>query len=90
MDALAVSYAGELTRLGTRVKNDSAVRPLLEIAVGTALAGGPPRRSQRALLTHWAPALGASVKARVGVGMLDAGRWEPSSGEAVHALPVQA
>ncbi|MEO6084842.1 MAG: hypothetical protein ABIQ18_17195, partial [Umezawaea sp.] len=23
------------------------------VAVGTALAGGPPRRSQRALLTHW-------------------------------------
>ena len=23
---------------------------------GTALAGGPPRRSQRALLAHWAPA----------------------------------
>src|SRR5919197_198414 len=27
-------------------------------AVGTGLAGGPPRRSQRALLAHWAPALG--------------------------------
>jgi hypothetical protein len=26
------------------------------IAVGTALTGGPPRRSQRARLTHWAPA----------------------------------
>src|ERR1035441_8909712 len=28
------------------------------VAVGTALAGGPPRRSQRAGLPHWAPALG--------------------------------
>ena len=28
------------------------------IAVGTALTGGPPRRSQRAGLPHWAPALG--------------------------------
>jgi hypothetical protein len=32
----------------------------IKIAVGTALAGGPLRRSQRALLTHWAPVL-ASV-----------------------------
>src|SRR6478672_1920587 len=30
----------------------------LAIAVGTALTGGPPRRSQRAGLPHWAPALG--------------------------------
>ena len=29
------------------------------VAVGTALAGGPPRRSQRAGLPHWAPTLGA-------------------------------
>src|SRR5271169_2285071 len=28
------------------------------VAVGTALTGGPPRRSQRAGLPHWAPALG--------------------------------
>ncbi|MCA1601338.1 MAG: hypothetical protein LC776_06740, partial [Acidobacteria bacterium] len=39
------------------------------IAVGTALAGGPPRRSQRALLTHWAPASGGGVEAHVGEGM---------------------
>jgi hypothetical protein len=45
------------------------------IAVGTALAGGPPRRSQRALLTHWAPALGAGVKACVGEGVFHAGGW---------------
>jgi hypothetical protein len=43
------------------------------IAVGTALAGGPPHRSQRALLTHWAPALGISAKAHVGKGMHHAG-----------------
>ena len=29
------------------------------VAVGTALAGGPPHRSQRAGLPHWAPTLGA-------------------------------
>src|SRR6266536_904386 len=60
------------------------------IAVGTAVAGGPPRRSQRALLTHWAPALGAGVESRVRPGMHRSGWWEPSGGEAVHALPAQA
>ena len=45
------------------------------IAVGTALAGGPPHRSQRALLTHWAPALGAGVEAGDGPGVQDAGGW---------------
>jgi hypothetical protein len=29
------------------------------VAVGTALAGGPPHRSQRAGLPHWAPTSGA-------------------------------
>src|SRR6266568_6978985 len=60
------------------------------VPVGTALAGGPPARSQRALLTHWAPASGTSVEARLGEGMHDAGRWEPSRRDAVHALPVEA
>src|SRR5680860_397166 len=45
------------------------------IAVGTALAGGPPHRSQRALLAHWAPASGSNVEAHAGEGMLHAGRW---------------
>src|SRR5262249_13477291 len=43
------------------------------VAVGTALAGGPPRRSQRALLTHWAPALGAGVESHVRPGVRDPG-----------------
>src|ERR1035437_3321124 len=60
------------------------------VAVGTACAGGPPHRSQRAGLPHWAPASGASVEARFRVGVQDLGRWEPSSSEAVHPLPVQA
>ena len=38
-------------------------RTRMVIAVGTALTGGPPRRSQRALLTHWAPASGTNAKA---------------------------
>src|SRR6266536_976647 len=58
------------------------------IAVGTALAGGPPHRSQRALLTHWAPALGTNAKTRVGKGMHHAGGRQPSNREAVHALPA--
>src|SRR5215216_990292 len=58
------------------------------IAVGTALAGGPPHRSQRALLTHWAPALGTNAKTHVGEGMRHAGGRQPSSREAVHALPT--
>jgi hypothetical protein len=33
------------------------------ITVGTALAGRPPYRSQRALPTHWAPASGSDVEA---------------------------
>jgi len=31
---------------------------MVRVAVGTALAGGPPHRSQRAGLPHWAPTLG--------------------------------
>src|SRR5436189_582887 len=60
------------------------------IAVGTALADGPPRRSQRALLTHWAPDLGASVESLIGPGMCDAGGREPSLRVAAHPLPVEA
>src|ERR1017187_8265027 len=50
-------------------------RGLQRIAVGTALAGGPPRRSQRALLTHWAPALGLGVEPLAWEGMHHAGGW---------------
>src|SRR5215216_5298287 len=60
------------------------------IAVGTALAGGPPRRSQRALLTHWAPDLGSGVEALVGPGVHVAGGREPSFRVAAHLLPVEA
>jgi len=52
-----------------------ALTELAEIAVGTALAGGPPRRSQRALLTHWAPALGLGVEPLAWEGMHHAGGW---------------
>src|SRR5262249_48621626 len=58
------------------------------IAVGTALAGGPPRRSQRALLTHWAPASGTNAEAHVGEGMHHAGRRQPPGREAIHPHPA--
>ena len=37
------------------------------IAVGTALTGGPPHRSQRALLTHWAPTSGHDAQSLFGI-----------------------
>ena len=35
------------------------------VAVGMPLTGHPPHRSQRALLTHWAPASGNDAKAQL-------------------------
>ena len=60
------------------------------IAVGTALAGGPPHRSERAELPHSAPTSGAGGKAQFGVGVQDLDRREPSGGEPVHSAPVEA
>ena len=45
----------------------------LSVAVGTPVTRRPPHRSQRALLTHWAPASGPDVKALGRPGMLDLG-----------------
>ncbi len=50
-------------------------RTALVIAVGTALSSGPPRRSQRALLAHWAPPLGVGVESIVRPGVQNAGGW---------------
>ena len=55
---------------GTTAHGDRTRQP---VAVGTAIAGGPPRRSRRARLTHRAPALGFGVEADVGPGVQDAG-----------------
>jgi hypothetical protein len=60
------------------------------IAVGTALTGGPPHRSQRALLTHWAPASGTNVKASLGVSMRDTNRGQPAVHQAAHSFPRHA
>jgi hypothetical protein len=80
-------------RLGRAARVSSGVQqtpPSSWIAVGTAVADRPPRRSQRARLTHWALASGANVKAHARPWMLDAGGWYPSGIEAVHALPRHA
>ena len=53
-------------------EDDSAA---IAIAVGTALTGGPPHRSQRAELPHWAPALDSGIESHVGERMLYAGQW---------------
>jgi hypothetical protein len=60
------------------------------VAVGTALSGGPPHRSRRAVLPHWAPASGAGVESHAWPWMHDPGWRQPPGGEAVHAFPVQA
>jgi hypothetical protein len=60
------------------------------IAVGTALAGGPPHRSQLAALPHWAPASGNGVEAHAWEGMLYTGWREPPGRDAVHPFPVES
>jgi hypothetical protein len=47
-----------------------------------------PHRSERALLTHSAPASGSDVKALLGPGMKSAGARDPSVGDRQHASPV--
>ncbi|MGH3302853.1 MAG: trehalase-like domain-containing protein, partial [Streptosporangiaceae bacterium] len=54
---------------GWAVVRDALLVGPWRVAVGTALAGGPPHRSQRALLTHWAPASGTNVEPHLGIGM---------------------
>ena len=62
----------------------------VSIAVGTPVARRPPRRSQRALLTHWAPPLGESVEAGVRPGMRDLKKRQPPVSQAPHPLPGQS
>src|SRR6478752_10546016 len=60
------------------------------IAVGTALAGGPPHRSQRAGLPHWAPASGSGGERGARVGAHDAGRRQPCRSDPVVPVPSHA
>src|SRR5206468_2983086 len=82
--------ASRLSAIYSPGRGTTTERTRAVIAVGTALAGGPPRRSQRALLTHWAPASGTNAEAHVREGMHHASRRQPPGRQAVHALPVQA
>ena len=61
----------------TGARQFCAIRSYLStaVAVGTALAGGPPHRSQRAGLPHWAPASGSGCEALLRKGMYHAGSW---------------
>ena len=45
------------------------------VAVGTALSGRPPHRSQRAGLPHWAPTSGDDAQTLLGIGMQNPGTW---------------
>ena len=82
----SIVIAAQRRRELTRAKAIQALRELertgapvtFQVAVGTALAGGPPHRSQRAGLPHWAPALGFGVKPHVRVRVHDADFREPS------------
>ena len=57
------------------------------VAVGTALAGGPPHRSRRAELPHRAPALGLNAQALVGIGMQDTRQGQPAIRQGIRPLP---
>ncbi len=60
------------------------------IAVGTALTGGPPRRSQRAELPHGLLPWVSGVEARLWVGVHHADGRQPFGGEWVHPVPGEA
>jgi N-terminal domain of reverse transcriptase len=66
-------------RIFTASKAGDLARVRNLVAVGTALhrggSGCPPHRSQRALLTHWAPRSGSGVESHAGPGVHDPGRW---------------
>ena len=66
---------GDCLSLGDGLGLAVAERLELPVAVGTALTGGPPHRSQRAELPHWAPASGSGSEAHFREGMLHAGGW---------------
>src|SRR5664279_2694871 len=71
------------------------LRQIAPVAVGTALADGPPHRSQRAELPHWAPASGSGGEGDARVGAHDAGRRQPRRSDPVvpipsHSVPLAA
>ena len=63
-------------------KNPEENQQAGRVAVGTAIAGGPPRRSQRAELPHWAPVM--STWRRTACQAMDAWSW-PEAGSGRHS-----
>ena len=61
-----------------KMEPQNSNRPVFLVAVGMPVARHPPHRSQRALLTHWAPTSGVNVHAQVRITMTDAGLWKPA------------
>ncbi len=59
------------------------------VAVGTQVTLRPPHRSQRALLTHWAPASGSNVQAQVWIKMIDPWGRYPTGKYPLHPVPIQ-
>jgi hypothetical protein len=75
---------------GEHTEIQATILGLIEtVAIGTALAGGPPLRSQRAGLPHWAPASGSGGEAHIWERVFHAGGWEPSVRQVVHPRPVE-
>ena len=66
--ASGAAHQGRSRGRDTHVKwSRSSFRRMDSFAVGTALTGGPPHRSQRALLTHWAPTSGHDAQSLFGI-----------------------
>ena len=60
------------------------------VAVGTALAGGPPHRSEREELPHSALILDLNGHALIWIGMFHAGSGKPSLHVSFHSRPGDA
>ena len=60
------------------------------VAVGTALSGGPPHRSQRAELPHWAPALGCDAQTLLRIEVRDLRSGQPFLGKLRHSFPSES
>ena len=61
--------------------------PSFRFAVGMPVAWHPPHRSQRAILSHWAPALSHHAKTLFWIRMIDTGDREPLVHVPLHTLP---
>ena len=57
------------------------------VAVGTAIAGRPPHRSRRALLTHRAPTLDRDEEPLLWPRMQDARDWQVPVRDRLHSGP---